>query len=422
MSLLDVLIVGGGAAGIAAARRLHGSDLSVLLVEAGDRLGGRACTRTLAGLPLDLGCGWLHSADRNPWRALAEGQGWAIDRTPPAWQEQYADLGFSKAEQREAAAAFEAFDRRLREQPPASDRAADALDPGCRWNDYLEAVSGYINGAELEQLSVADYLAYDEADSGVNWRVPDGYGALVAGATEGLPVALDTPIDRIDRTGAELVAEGPRGRLVARTIIVAVPTPALAREQLRFLPALPDKVEAAARLPLGFADKLFLHLDQPDEFEPDTQLMGRPGSAETAAHYLRPFGRPLIESFLGGAHARALEAAGEAAIADFAIEELAGLLGSSFRKRVHKLAGTGWGREARIGGSYSHALPGHAAARAALAAPVEDRIFFAGEACSPRDFSTAHGAHDTGVVAAEAAMRSLGRLDPSRSEASSAPA
>ena len=188
MAEIDVLIIGGGAAGIAAARRLAGEKLRSLLVEAGDRLGGRAFTRRLAGMELDLGCGWLHSADRNPWAQLAEAEGIEIDRTPPAWREQFAELGFSRAEQKAAAEAFEAFDRRLREAPPASDHAVEALEPGNEWNCYLEALSGYINGAELASLSVADYLAYEDADTQVNWRLPGGYGSLVAGAANGLPV------------------------------------------------------------------------------------------------------------------------------------------------------------------------------------------------------------------------------------------
>jgi len=68
---------------------------------------------------------------------------------------------------------------------------------------------------------------------------------------------------------------------------------------------------------------------------------------------------------------------------------------------------SGWSRMSRIGGAYSYALPGHAAARAALARPFEQRLFFAGEATSPQDFSTAHGAHDSGVRAAEEALAAL---------------
>ncbi len=404
---VDILIVGGGAAGIAAARRLAAGPRSVLLLEAGERLGGRAFTRSLAGMPLDLGCGWLHSADRNPWAELAQADGWTIDRSPPAWREQWQEIGFSKREQSEALAAFEAFDKRLREEPPPTDRAADALDPDCRWNAWLEALSGYINGAELGCLSIADYLAYDEADSDVNWRLPGGYGAFVAAAGADLPVRLGAPVTTIDRRTTLLRATGPWGAVTADRAIVAVPTSVLADQRLRFDPPLPDKAEAAADLPLGLANKAFLLLDRPEPFEPDTQLLGDPNDPATGSYYLRPFGRPVIECFFGGAGARSLEAEGEGAAADFAVTQLVGLLGSDMRRRLTPLAETSWGADPLFGGSYSHALPGKAGARACLAAPVENRIFFAGEACSASDFSTAHGAYATGVAAAEAALSSL---------------
>ena len=404
---VDILIVGGGAAGIAAARRLAGAPHSVLLLEAGYRLGGRAFTRSLDGMSLDLGCGWLHSADRNPWVGLAEAEDWAIDKTPPAWREQWQEIGFSKSEQREALAAFEGFDKRMREEPPASDRAADALEPLCRWNAWLEALSGYINGSELGYLSIADYLAYEDADSDVNWRLPDGYGALVAHAGTDLPVRFGAPVATIDRRTTPLRATGPWGAVTADRIIVAVGTDVLAKERLRFDPPLPDKVEAAADLPLGLANKAFLLLDRAEPFETDTQLMGDPRDPATGSYYMRPFGRPVIECFFGGAGARSLEAEGEGAAADFAIAQLIDLLGSDMRRRLTPLAETRWGADPLFGGSYSHALPGKADGRARLAAPVENRIFFAGEACSETDFSTAHGAHATGVAAAEAVLASL---------------
>ena len=95
----DVVVVGAGAAGIAAARRLATSGLSAIVLEATGRIGGRAWTCDVAGLHLDLGCGWLHSADRNPWTRVAEAAGFEVDRRTPAWGRQYRDLGFSQAEQ-----------------------------------------------------------------------------------------------------------------------------------------------------------------------------------------------------------------------------------------------------------------------------------------------------------------------------------
>jgi monoamine oxidase len=86
---------------------------------------------------------------------------------------------------------------------------------------------------------------------------------------------------------------------------------------------------------------------------------------------------------------------------EFALGELAGLYGGEIRRRLAPLATTAWGRDPLSLGSYSYARPGHAGDRARLAEPVDDRLFFAGEAVSPNDYSTAHGAFMTGEAAAE---------------------
>jgi len=138
-------------------------------------------------------------------------------------------------------------------------------------------------------------------------------------------------------------------------------------------------------------------------------LLGNPKESRTASYYIRPMGLPVIECFFGGEGARFLEANGHAAGFDFAIEQLAALFGADIRRTLKPLIGSEWSQMKRIGGGYSYALPGHASARAALARPFDGRVFFAGEATSAGDFSTAHGAHDSGVRAADEAIVGLGR-------------
>ena len=396
-----IAIIGGGAAGMGAARALAGKDVRVLLLEAEGRLGGRAWTVRSEGMPLDLGCGYLHSADRNPWVEIAREVGLKVDRRPPRWQQQYRNLGFAPEEQRAARAAFDAFAQRLYRDPPRSDRAGDLLDPDGRWTPYIEALSGYINGAEFGSVSVADYLAYDAAATDENWRVREGYGALVvAGLPAGIEVRLNTPVTTIDHRDRRLRLETPRGILEADAAIVTVSTAVLANGGLRFRPELPAKREAAAALPLGLADKCFLALADGHGIDPNTHLIGNPHDAMTGSYQLLPLGRPVIEGFFGGMAARALESEGAAGMMASAINEMAALLGSDIRKYARPLVASGWGQLSSFGGSYSHALPGRAAERARLAEPVDDRLFFAGEACSENDFSTAHGALASGVAAA----------------------
>jgi len=400
MADIDVAIVGAGAAGIAAGRRLADRGHNVLLIDSLDRVGGRAWTTSVDSLPLDLGCGWLHSAERNPWVNVAEAAGFAVDRTEAAWRDQLRNLGFSASERKAAEEAFVAFNRRLAEDPPASDRASDALPDDPTWHCYLESMSGYINGAGLTDLSVADYVAYDEAASELNWRVPAGYGALIAHAARALPASLHTHVEAIafDDTGVRLTTT--KGSIAARAAIVTIPTDVLARGAIR-LPAAFDRIcDAASKLPLGLADKLFLKIADPDSVPPESHLLGNPHRARTGSYYIRPFGRPVIECFLGGTTARTLEAAGGDAALTLAREELGALLGADFARGLTPIAASAWAKVPSIGGSYSHALPGHAAAREVLTAEIDERIAFAGEACSLTDFSTAHGAYQSGIAAA----------------------
>ncbi|MDB5452766.1 MAG: FAD-dependent oxidoreductase [Caulobacteraceae bacterium] len=403
----DVVVVGAGAAGIAALRRLAQTPLTCIALEARDRVGGRAHTIMADGLPLDLGCGWLHSADRNPLVAPIAAAGFTIDRSRPAWEKQSGNQDFPPDDQRAFREAYDAFEERLEAAAKVGpDRAAaDFFTPGCRWNALMDAVSSYYNGAEYDQVSVRDYAAYE--DSGVNWRVAEGYGTAIASFGDAARIVGDCPVSVIHHDGPTLRLETARGTLNARAVIVTVPTPALAEGRLAFSPGLPQVREAAAGLPLGLADKAFLGLAAPEMFEADGHLFGRPDRTETASYHLRPFGRPYLEVFVGGRTAGNLEGEGPGATAAFAIEELAALMGSDIRRQLTPLGETAWAADPWALGSYSHALPGFAGARAVLATPVEDRIFFAGEACHPTFYSTAHGAWETGWRAAEAATAAL---------------
>ena len=405
-----VVIVGGGAAGIAAARRLRDACVEALLIEARPRLGGRAWTVVEpSGSPLDLGCGWLHSADRNPWAPIAETQGRAIDRTPPPWSRPSAQVGAPSFDGAAFMRAMQTFRRRVDGLPEGeSDRPAAAfLEPRGRWNALINAVSTYYSGAEADRVSARDLSRYD--DSGVNWRVFDGYGTVIAAHGADLSVALDCKAERIDRRGKRLRVETTRGAVVAEAVIVTLSSNLIAAQADLFLPALPEKIAAAAGLPLGLADKLFLSLAGAEQFDNDSRAFGDATRTATAAYQFRPFGRPLIEAYFGGALAAELETAGEAAFFEFAVRELVGLFGADFSRRVAPLGLHRWGADPLARGSYSYALPGKADCRAALAAPVDDRIFFAGEACSTTDYSTAHGAYLTGVAAAEQAIAALRR-------------
>jgi len=400
MHEVDVAIIGAGAAGVAAARRLADARVPCVLIDARNRVGGRAFT--LPGdFALDLGCGWLHSADENEWAALAPTLGFAVDDHPAPWARPSWEGNFSAAEQQEYWAAVRRFYERVEAAEDKDLLLSDCFEPGNRFNPMLGAVITYANGAEADKITTREYALYH--DTSQNKRIERGYGALMTAYATGLDVRLDCPVTLIDHSGKRLRIVTPQGELSARAAIVAVPPGVIANETLRFAPALPEKREAAHALPLGVADKIFLRIDNPEDLPTDTRVVGSRTTHETGMYTLRAFGRPVIEGYFGGAFARAIE--GE--IAPFAIEQICNALGNDMRRRLTPIAESAWAHDPYALGSYSYGSPGAQTARATLAAPVDERLFFAGEHTSPHDFSTAHGAYRTGVRAADEAIRTL---------------
>jgi monoamine oxidase len=397
------LVIGAGAAGIAAARCLHDAGADVLLIEAKPRLGGRAHSILLAGGAIDLGCGWLHSAKRNPWSDIARTRGFTIDTDTAHWGEQWRDLGFPAAEREAFSAAWDRWEAAAHAALDGPDRPLSDFVQDEEWRPMLDAISGYANGANLAKVSLHDWAAYEDASTRDNWAVREGYGTLIADHAAGVPLRLGLAATCIDRSGVRLKVETPQGTIEADRVIVAVPTTTLARGELKFDPPLDDHAQAASDLPLGIADKVFVGVAGAVDWPANAHLAGDPHDACTASYRLSPLGLPLIEAFFGGDTADALE---ERDAFAFVADELARLFGSGIRSRLIPLVATRWRHEPHIHGGYSHARIGRAAQRQVLATPVEDRIFFAGEACSKTDFSTAHGAYATGIEAAEAVLRS----------------
>ena len=404
-SSVEVAIIGAGAAGIAAAHALQNSGLSVIVLEARDRAGGRGHTIVPApGIAFDLGCGWLHSADKNRFVGIAGQLNFEIDKTRPPWRDQSFDTGFPRAERMDFIRALDAFYDRAEAAAKTAiasghdPAASDYLEPGNRWNPMIDALSSYINGCELDVVSILDMDAYEDTE--INWRVRHGYGAMIAAYGASCPLALNCEVSLIDHSGTRLRIETSLGTLEAGKVIVTVPTNLIAEEAIRFHPALPAKVDAAIGLPLGLADKVLLALDEAETLPKDGNLRGATMRTAMGSFHLRPFGEAAIEGYFGGSFARELEHAGPGAFAAQSIDEIAALLGNDFRRKLKPLAESRWAHDPFARGSYSHALPGHAGDRAILAAPVDGRLFFAGEATSPNFFSTAHGARDSGERAA----------------------
>lgn len=408
----DIVVVGAGAAGLAAGARLRArGDLAVRLLEAAAVPGGRARTdHATLGVPFDLGCHWLHDAEANPFTAIADRLGFALGRGVPRARLLFA--GGAAADAADAAAAHAAVEQAFEAVRAAGaggrDVAAEAVLPDLgRWGGLARHWLALMSAAGPGDISTRDFALYHDSDA--NWPVLDGYGDLVVAQAAGVPVELGCPVHRIDRRGRDLLLETARGTLATRIAIITVSTAALAR--LGLAPDLPDLREACAALPLGVAEKVAVRFDR-DVFgvAPRTAIDILPGAGlPPVSAVLAPGGAPAVVLHVAGPGAADLAAAGPDALTAACLETLAAAFGADIARHVVRTRATGWAADPAIGGAYSCALPGQAGMRTRLAAGSGDpRILLAGEAVAGPAFSTCHGAHLSGIAAAEAALRLIG--------------
>jgi monoamine oxidase len=398
----DVVVIGAGAAGIAAARALIAAGKSVIMIEAADRIGGRAFTESATfGQPYDLGCSWLQGPDNLPHLSLARARGFGLVDFGTATDAPF--LGSQRATAAERRAYERSWDRieAALVRAEGQDVAASTVIPAGL--QYSAAVQGWIgpmdHGVDFADLSTADFNVYAELES--DYLVREGLGSLVALLGMGLPIQLSTAATHIDWSGAGVRVETTAGTIVARACIVTVSTGVLASGTIRFSPDLPvDRQEALADVPMGLLEKVGLMFDGTRFGLPETglltQLHESPVPA-SACHFLTfPTGHDYVVGFVGGSFGWELAAVGAEAAIDFALAEFVRAVGSDARRHFRGGHFSDWARNPLTIGAYSAARPGRHASRATLGQPLGDRVFFAGEAVAGDHIALMSGAHLSG--------------------------
>lgn len=410
--IYDLVIVGAGSAGIAAGKAAAALGLDFAVLEASHRIGGRGYTEELApGIAFDLGCHWMHSASLNPYVAIADRFGFHYRKgTFPRglwcdgrWADDAVYEDYLEAWERHYAAIEQAA------EAGRDVSILEATERDGKWTPLLDYWVSIANAVDPDEVSVMDTHHYNDTDE--NWPLKQGFGALIARFGADVPVMLNATVERIDWSGKDAVLQTRKGSVRARRVLITVSTGVLGADDIRFTPSLPDWKQAAiAGLPLGTHNRVGLLFDR-DMFGPDcpkgTAIL-LPGE-EPMGFSIRSFGENYAVGYTGGRFAVWLERAGTAAAVDLVKEKLAKVFGSDLPKHVTRHIVTAWHGDPWIKGSYSAALPGQGHQRTELARPVEDRLFFAGEATSLEFHATAHGAYLSGIAGVEAVARSLGR-------------
>lgn len=453
----DVAIVGAGPAGIGAARALLGSGKSVVVLEARDRLGGRAHSDNEAfpDISVDLGAEWFMqvfptgpNTTYNPLYdlAIASGKADELGVTPDpqsirlhsgpltlATPEELLDPLAMAAALNGAIFGYGALsgcDPNACDPSAFADisveeaaRAAGGL-PSLPWYKFASAPIVNATGASLDNVSVLD-LWLLQSPSPLPAVGPDhhlirsGMGNFISSLADGIPVKRRTPVTAIEWGGANGVRLAtPNGTVQARTVIVTVPMGVLSSGQIAFSPALPTPHLATFdQLPMAVVEKTWLRFSQP--------IFGIADQQTYLGQILRDdvippdiqfnfFGTNVMACIVGGDVALDLVRDGRDALIDFARQSAADLFGPPPPGVTVTATTSSWYTEEYTRGAYTHAIPGGVGARLTLASDamsadlLANQIFFAGEACAPLTTrGSLHGAYLSGQRAAAAALAAL---------------
>jgi monoamine oxidase len=410
----DIVVIGAGAAGIAAARRIQAANRRVIVVEAAAQIGGRCITDTTTfDVPFDRGARWLHNPDTNPLIRLARNAGLDISAPPLGQKIRIGQRNARAGETEEFLAALvranRAIDDASRGRADVSCASALPKDLG-DWAATAEFVLGAnATGKDLRDVSVMDKVRAQDRNSLIGCR--QGLGILIAKLGEQVPLALSTPASQIIWSGRDVAVETPAGRIATRAVIVTVSSNVLAAGNIKFTPEIPKRqLDAAARLSLGSYDRIALQLQgNPLGLSRDDAIIEQSSSTRTALLSANIGGSSLCTIDVAGAFGRDLSGRGEAAMVAFAVEWLTRLFGSDVAAAVKKSSATRWNASPLTLGAMSVAAPFGQPSRKILTEPIGN-LFLAGEATHETLWGTVDGAWESGERAAEAALRKIGAL------------
>ncbi len=410
----DIVVIGAGAAGIAAARRVQAANRKVILLEAANQVGGRCLTDTSTfDVPFDRGARWMHNPETNPMVRLARSAGLDVSAASLG---QKIRVGLRNARAGETEEFLAALVRANRAIEEASRGKADVScasilpkDLGV-WAGTTEFVLGpYATGKDLGDVSVIDKARAQDRNAPIGCR--QGLGILIAKLGEQIPTMLSTPASQISWSNRDVTVQTQAGKIAARAAVVTVSSNVLAAGNIKFSPEIPRRqLEAAAKLTLGSYDRVALQVPgNPLGLSRDDMIVEQSSSTRTALLSANIAGSSLCVVDVAGSFGRDLSGQGEKAMVAFAIEWLSRLFGNDIAKVVKKSSATRWNASPFVLGAMSAAPPGAQPSRKMLGEPFGN-VFLAGEATHETLWGTVDGAWESGERAAEAALRKIGAI------------
>lgn len=410
----EIAVIGAGAAGIAAARRIASAGRKVVVIEAAPHIGGRCVTdATSFDTPFDRGARWLYNAENSPVAKLARGVGMEMYPAPRGQRIRIGRRNARAGESEDFLATLVRANRAMgdavrgKADMPAAAGLPKDLGVWAGTTDFLLGATA--TGKDLKDLSALDLVTMAQRDGPSACR--QGLGALVAKLGERFPLILSTPVTRIVWSGRDAQIETPAGTLAAKAVIMTASTNALLSGKIKFAPDLPKRQQdAAAKLSLGSYDHIALELPgNPLGLSRDDIVIEQSSDRSTGLLLANLGGSSLCQVDVAGSFGAEISARGEAAMVAFAIEWLTKLFGADIKNIVKRTTATRWNDMPHIYGAMSAPSPGGQPARKILMEPMGS-VFFAGDAVHETQWGTVGGAWESGERAADAALRKIGAL------------
>ncbi len=406
----DVVIIGAGSAGLSAAKELTRLGISFIVVEASHRIGGRAYSEEIApDTWFDLGCAYLdcgpesptHIDESNPFIAYAQNQGVVIEEYLYDSHYVYNGRPLDDHEMTALEAYYKECEEAIRNSVVAGDDLAiseliDLENPYATPYMDMMAVTA---PKDLDEASAADF--FHKVDDWKSFNTLCGYGNLVAQWGSDVEVSLNSKVESVDWSGKDVLAKTAKGTIQAPCLISTVSNGILAAQSIHFKPRLPDwKIESIQGLPMGFENKIGVHFTK-DVFGPEAGGYYQAWSSEARGAYIdvNLLSTNVVTVFIGGRFSVWMEKRGQQAAREFAVDRIADIFGNDIRQSAGRSIVTAWAADPWTFGSYASALPGQFHQRESLPIPIDNKLFFAGEATA-RANGTCNGAYWSGVRAA----------------------
>ena len=408
-----IIIIGAGAAGIGAGLRLKALGVPFIILEANDRIGGRAYTdNTSLSSKWDKGCSWFHCADINPLVDWANKLGTLYDKQDRSenalyWSESH------WLDPTESTSVNLNISKRFQEIYVAAELGHDVSISNIPINNSFEAAVS----EELVKLMCSEETHFTSAvgygdynDTGVNWMVTSGYGDLISRMAADAPIRINTKVSEISYQKGGVRVETSSGQLDARAVIVTTSTNVLRSGQIS-LPAGPAQeiLELVEDVPCGTYEKIAIEFEQYPFNPADNEAVWIQSYSDSNPIYFQisPQKKPMLIAHVAGEQARELVQTGSQGMADFAIQKLTSVFGSKINKTICGTATTSWQADPLIQGGYSYARIGAGHNRQKMIELDTGEIVFAGEAFSLPWYGTAHGAYQSGKDVASQLVRSF---------------